>query len=150
MMRPGLNVLIPMFPTYNLFTKVSIAEESYPGVALMEMNHEPEFGVSQRIALGFWNEGEGRLSIRKVIIDWLKAQYPHAHRGVLRCPATTHTFQQVNSLASMLDADPSGAFWPNAWAMKMEEACIPCIRLAASTEDLVPNPDDRPPWQGWN
>lgn len=146
-LRSDMHVIVPMFPTYNLFTTVHIAEESYPGAALMEINHEPEFGVSQRIALGFWNEGEGRLSMRKVIIDWLKAQYPHAHRGVLQCPATTHTFQQVNSLANMLDADPTGAFWPNAWAMKMEEACIPCILLGASAGDLVPDVTDKPPWR---
>jgi len=143
-MMPDLHVLLPVFPTYSQFTFIDIAEESYPGAALMEIDHDPDFGNSQRIALGFWNKGEGRLSMRRVVIDWLQSQYPGM--DTLRCPSSTHTFARVNALSKMLN-DGLSTYWPNAWAIHMEGACIPCIQLSGDLGDAVPDVTDKPPWR---
>ena len=144
-LHPDMLVLVPLFPTFSLFTTVRIADESYPGVALMEIEHSPDFGALRRVALGFWNEGEGRLSMRKVIIDWLKSRYP-AGRADLSCPSTTHKFPQVKELGKQLDLGVK-YLWPNAWAMLMEGACLPCIELSTDPDD-VPDVGAAAPWQG--
>lgn len=144
MLHAEMHVFVPLFPTYDLHTVVSISDEKYPGAALMEIDHTPDFGNPRRIALGFWNIGEGRLSMRRVITDWLKSQFPNG-RADLRCPSSTHNFKQVNELTIML-LDNEAAVWPNAWSTKMEGACIPCIRLSANPDD-VPDPDNTPPWR---
>lgn len=153
---PGMTLWVPIFPTADIFAQVKIDSDMIGNSALMKMHHQPEFGQSVQLNLGFWNPGEGMNSIRLVVLDYLKSRLDPAEtfdEGAIKtkCPSNIHGMQQRKELA--LIANNKREKWICLWSIVMENACLPCVRLSDPDAGLI-DPNDtsqgRRPWSPIN
>lgn len=135
---PGSEVLVPLAPTISTFVLVEITNEPTVGSAFkMRINHTPDFGKQFYVDLGLWNEGEGRISIRSVIIDILRAEFPREDL-TSREPITAKCPSKMHAPRHMLEIQRNtNLSWKLAclWYMFAEKACLPCYKESANDDD---------------
>lgn len=153
-LQPGMEVIVPVIPAGNIWTTVTISEEVIvAGSALMQMEHTPDFGKKLIVPLGFWNPGEGRRSIRAVILDKLTSSIDPKEdlgnpRVITRCPAGSHTFAAQRKMDTNQKINWK---WACLWNIVMEKACTPCVEESLLSESEKTGLGDlggqqAPPW----
>lgn len=149
----GAVILVPVFPVNGTWVEVEISDERLGNSAAMTMLYVTDFGQQKSIPLGYWNQGEGRFSIRTVILDWLKGQIDPRddnNSPVIRytsCPAgAVHNFQNQKRIEKNRSVEWK---WNCLWNIVMEKACTPCREDSSGIEDnLVGVEAEPPPWAG--
>ncbi len=142
---PPTNVVVPLFPeSGSIYGTVQIDEPMFAdGPALQTLVHPPDFGQVIYVPLGFWNPGEGRRSIRNVIMEWLRSRPIGTNDNKIVCPSTSHGFHEERRLNQMSE----NMRWLNAWCITMEGACFACVAGTDPSTADVPEVDTRPPWR---
>lgn len=161
MLRPGLRIQVPIFPSQAIFAAVAISDDVVGVSALMELEYTPDIGRSVKIPLGFWNPGEGMRSIRFVILDYLLSKvHPDENftAGPIKtkCPNGAHSMKS-SRLMSEKSANDTQWKWRCLWNIVMEKACTPCVEESSGTsdnnfgiDDSVLNSGSSRPWQTRN
>ena len=127
----GLKLSVPIFPSNDIWVLVII--DSEPVVArsaLMTMEYTPDIGSTRKIPLGLWNPGEGAMSMRTCVVDYIKSRLAPDENLTsgpfkTRCPNNSHPLSASRIMADYQD-DP-GWKWQCLWNMVMEGACSPCL-----------------------
>lgn len=141
-LHPNHHIQVPIFPTADVFGEVWIGEDIGNGAALMSLNFTPDIGRPYSVKLGFWNPGEGMVSIREVILDYIRSR-THPYEDFVsdkfsiktKCPSSVHGIRESriieeNSVRSMKWR------WQCIWNIVMEKACTPCMeRSSGGTDD---------------
>lgn len=155
LISPGLTVRVPIFPSQGVWVEVEIGDgEPFKDMAAsMRMHYTPDIGRPYQIDLGLWNKGEGRWSMRQVILDRLMAKLAPDEKFdsspiITRCPSSMHGFKQQLSLKN----PPSVNWkWACLWYIAMEKACLPCVELSSDPDDNNTGLGDlggnQPPWR---
>lgn len=135
-------VMVPVFPSHDVWAQVDIGPYEFGPAAYMTFNYIPDFGAPKEIRLGFWNQGEGRLSIRSVILDFIRSRVdPNEHLGntdyriATRCPSNTHNIAAQRQMEHNTSASWK---WLCLWNIIMENACTPCVNLTQGGPGSVP------------
>lgn len=144
LLHPTMTVEIPVFPTEDAYAQVTIGDPQVEGAsfALMWMDYTPDVGRPKKIPLGFWNDGEGALSIRTVILDYLRA---NLHQGedwttngskiVSKCPSgSQHGMDKQRMMQIRAQADPNWRF-KCLWNIVLEGCCTLCYEETAGLGD---------------
>lgn len=142
--KPSSTIRVPIFPTSNLWVEVQINEPFSPHVqsAAMEMIYDPDFGPRVVVPLGIWNPGEGRNSIRSVILDYIWSKADLRDRPVgntplnlpvyTKCPAKIHTPQ---AQTKMKTNESRNWKYVCVWNIVMEKACTTCYQESQGIND---------------
>lgn len=156
-LQASLSYSVPIFPSQDVFVSVRIGSEMYGDSALMDMIFVPEIGNIKTIPLGFWNPGEGRITIRSVVIDHLLSQIDprdvplqNSAKGnekiYTKCPSSVHNLEAQR----LLDKSKGTTWrWVCLWNIVFERACTPCME---ESNDPTPDPiqnlpgQNKPPW----
>lgn len=151
------HIIVPIFPTADIFVEVWIGIDIGNGSGIMSMNYTPDIGRPYSVSLGFWNPGEGMGVIRGVILDFLRSKLDPAETFdaftpiKTRCPSSIHGMK-----ASRIMAEKSSDMrwkWQCLWNIVMEKACTPCIEESSGTSGDNFGIDDsvvaanKKPWQ---
>lgn len=152
MLHTDHHIIVPIFPTADVWVEVWIGEDIGNGSAIMSMSYTPDIGKPYSVWLGFWNPGEGMNTIRLVILDYLKSKIDPKENfdaGPIKtkCPATIHGMKESRMMATN-SADPKWK-WRCLWSIVMEKACLPCAAASSSDDFGMSDPNDfntRPPW----
>lgn len=139
MLHTGMRIQVPIFPTQSIFASVSISDEVVGTSALMEMEYTPDIGKDVKIPLGFWNPGEGMLSIRFVILDYLLSKVdPNEsfEKGSIRtkCPNGAHSMKSARIMSERSRGNAQWK-WGCLWNIVMEKACTPCVEESSGVSD---------------
>lgn len=151
--EPGSKLMVPIFPKQHIWIQVEIEHESYGPAHKMSFTYLPDYGNEIVVQLGFWCPGEGRLSIRSVILEWLKGQVSPADvddefKIHIKCPSTIHNVHAQNKM----DNNKSPEWkWKCIWYIVLEKACTTCIEWSFTDPDDVFNGlgdvSEKPPWR---
>lgn len=138
LIQPGDNLVIPIFPSQDIWVQVLIDEDTIGKSALMDMRYTPDLGREVIVQLGFWNPGEGRKSIRSVILDYIKSRVDPKQEFkanapiVTKCPNGAHSLKAARILKEQHTLQWN---WQCLWHIVMEKACTPCIEETAAYSD---------------
>jgi len=143
--RQNSDVMVPIFPKNDIWAQVRIGAKEYGPAAYMTMEYIPDYGTTKTVNLGLWNVGEGRWSIRSVIIDFISSRVDPMEvldnedfRIRTRCPSNTHNFRAQ----TRVEQNTSRSWkWVCLWNIVMEGACTPCVELAAGDGGTSSIPD---------
>jgi len=155
-LEPGERIMVPVFPTKGVYAEVILEDKNHlPGGACpMTLEFTPDIGKPYSVELGYWNPGEGRYSMRAVILDYVQSKsdprdwekkpgYPHT-----RCPNNGHSMESAKRRASYWDESIERMF--DLWNVVMEKACTACVEeLAGVDPNGFLDPDavsNRPRW----
>jgi hypothetical protein len=140
-LHPDSHIQVPIYPKADIFGYVWIGVDTGDGSALMSLNFTPDIGKPYSVQLGFWNPGEGMISIREVILDYIRSRtHPDENFGAgftpikTSCPASTHGVHESKIVAEK-SAENLQWKWQCLWNMVMEKACTPCLELTAGAGD---------------
>lgn len=138
LINADMQLNVPIIPTRDVFAFVRIEKPLVGESALMSLEYAPEIGSPYRVSLGFWNPGEGCLSIRGVIIDYMKSKiHPDEKIGgglfLTKCPEFSHKIKSSRIMEE--NCDNSLWKWNCLWNMVMEKACTPCMNEGALSSD---------------
>ena len=135
----GSRLQVPIFPSNDIWAPVVIGSE--PVVArsgMIHMEYQPDIGNVVNVQLGLWNPGEGMMSMRTVIRDYIQSRiHPDENltSGSFKttCPNGAHSIKS----STIMDAkcDEPGWKWQCLWNMVMEKACTPCIVATSGVSD---------------
>jgi hypothetical protein len=141
LIQPGLRIIVPIsVHAPDIWVTVSISSDALPnGSALMNMEFQPDLGHMKIHELGYWNPGEGRETIKRVITDlWKSKLDPKENWGRIKiqtkCPSRTHGLQQAVKMKEITSSEDR---LKCLWNMVFEGACTPCIE-ASEIEAEVP------------
>jgi hypothetical protein len=149
-----MRIVVPVFPDAAVFAQVHIGNEFVTGgAAPMELRHTPDIGRERIVELGFWNPGEGMMSIRTVILDYIRSQLdPREKMGdanepvYTSCPIRSHPLAHNAVMARKLSPnDPNCWNYRSElyWNLVMERACTECLSDAqgGSSNNFGVDPD---------
>lgn len=138
----NFQIMVPMIPTQNLWVEVDCVKVVLPGdtwvldcgaIELMDIND-----------LGMLSAGEGRLTLRSMILDQFWANIDTEH---LACQATSHKYGQAMALKK--HKEEGGSNWTaELWAMYVEHKCLSCIEK--QDIDLSQYAPAMPEQKSWN
>lgn len=136
----GSNVSVPVFPTQDIWCLIHISTLGVGASGKMTLEYTPDIGRKFSISLGLWNPGEGRSSMRAVIVDYLLGECdPNENfkeEGIrTRCPSSTHGLREARQMSE--NGRDLSWKWACLWNIVMEKACTPCIQLAAGVDDGI-------------
>lgn len=157
MLKPGMRVQVPIFPTQKIFAQVYISDTVIGASALMEMEYTPDIGKPVKVPLGYWNPGEGFRSIRFVILDYLLSKVDPSESfesGPIKtkCPNGAHSMRSSRLMSEKSKENISWK-WKCLWNIVMEKACTPCVEESSGVSDNNFGIDDsitagnKRPWQ---
>lgn len=136
LIEPGMRVQVPIFSKADVWATVEIGKEEIGRSAPMALRFTPDVGREKVIELGYWSPGEGVLSIRSVIMDYLRSKaHPDEKLGTLkpgpiktRCPASYHNIDSIKAMGK----NSTDGHWRFRciWNIIMEGACTPCMEQA--------------------
>lgn len=124
-------VNVPIAPLADIWAVVYIdgGTELANGACMMYLEYQPDLGRQRSEYLGYWNPGEGRDAMKRVIVDWWKAQLDPAESWadgsiMTKCPASVHGLKQSKQLQKITSGNER---LKCLWNIVMERACTPCI-----------------------
>lgn len=147
LLKCNSHYVVPVFPSVEIFAEVYIGEDLGNGSALMSLNYTPDIGKPYSVRLGVWNPGEGMMSIRSVILDYVRSNLDPLESitsGPLMtaCPSQgTHGLRETEECNKPFR--PVGWKAKCLWNIVMEKACSACMEL--SYDDGNYGLDDKDP-----
>lgn len=142
---PGYWYCIPIVPLKKAYAKIRIADTLINGICaelLLIKDEGSVFAPDEReVPLGFWTQGEGRLTIASVIADWADGIVPE------KCEAATHAYAQEMAVHEVLRSDGElgkKLYW---WNLAYHGMCTFCwehkqsaghVSVDASSQGLDP------------
>lgn len=149
MLKPGRLIEIPLFTKDEpLFPRVQIGPDQGDGLCELRLVHTFAFGTYRSDVLTYWSPGEGRLSIRRTLYQWLITQFPDEltenfnYRLKVKCPEKVHTVTEENQLRLVM---PLQERIRNLYYLTVEQACYYCVKKSQSFAPSDPAASP-PPW----
>ncbi len=135
----GVTFQVPIQPSKSMFVMVGISDDSIADIcAPINLMVEDLFTNDVNLhPLGLWTKGEGMMSIRNVVLDWIKGRAKIEKLGhMAECPSSSHGFKDIQA---MRDVDDSLVLWHNL-AVALYGLCLPEYEKFAATGNsaLVP------------
>lgn len=143
-----VSVIVPVFPQFGLSLPVWISIRG--NLYYITGKYQREFrNTEDEYNLGLWNPGEGRYSIRSVILDLIKTMAPISTRVSNSwdhkkfsdaCTSPTHGFRSQRELMNFEFKDPE-TYTRQIWSLFFEKICTPCIDAALDNSSYLNDPD---------
>ena len=130
---PG-HLIVPMFPTYDLFSEVRIEETIIAGgrKLLVPVQTGGNFTADLDF-VGFISPGEGRRVVRTMLIDWARNNYraPGDKEG-LQCRSKMHGMEAERALKQDISTSYQAAVM---WSVVTDGLCLHCWGRATNSND---------------
>lgn len=143
-LRMLCNAVVPIIPSEDFWIHVTLgdATEGFRSVKVMS----GRAGGSHPIAcpvddlVGYLAEGEGRITLREMLFEWLRGQY----RTVPPCKSKLHKKVQWSKADRRENRDFNTFDWISLWTLLSAAKCYDCLTF--STDDLE---QDAPVLSSW-
>lgn len=128
--RPSIHhIEVPMFPNLNMWRRTELV--FVPRLDAYKMTIATPNMTEPYTVLGFLHEGEGRMVMRSMILDWFVAFAP----SDLMCRASSHKFRQEMKWQD--DMKDHNKAIVQRWSVWSNGVCTGCT-MADDWADLIP------------
>jgi hypothetical protein len=142
LLHPRMFLNIPLFVLAPVWVNIEISDEIHNSQACrLNLHYQDRFNAKHKWTLGLWNPGEGIMSIRQVIVNWMATKLDPGEDMEspwlsTKCEAPTHSFRATQIIE---DNQNLSLKHKNCWNLITEGACTHCLEGSLSSE-----PDDDP------